>query len=275
MHAFRAADHADLPRAAALSARIGWNQNARDWRVFLDQGAVRALDDGDAGCLAATAAVLPFGPRLAWISMVLVRPDRRREGLATALMQWASGTLAATPCIALDATPAGREVYRRLGFADCFGFARWSLPAALPGEAGLALRPLRPADWPTVLALDEAAFGASRAALLRDLAARMPEAAFVTADGRGFVLAREGLRAPQIGPVVAPDAGSAIALITAARAALAAPAVLDLADAASEVAAFLARHGGVMLRPFTRMARGHPPIAKAQQNFVFAGPEFG
>ena len=269
---FRAATEADLPRAAALSARIGWNQVEADWRVFLTAGAVRALDDGAADCLAATAAVLPFGPGLAWVSMVLVRPDRRREGLATSLMQWALDALGTTRSVVLDATPAGRAVYRRLGFADVFGFTRWSLPAAAPSPHAVVPRPIEEADWPGLLALDEACFGAPRGALLRDFARRMPRAAFILPGRDGFVLARDGLRAPQIGPVVAPDAASALALIDAARAALGQPCVIDLADAAQPLAGAL---GASALRPFTRMARGAAPGGRPEQNFVFAGPEFG
>ena len=265
----------DLPRAAALSARVGWNQVVADWALFLRDGQVQALDDGDPDCLAATAAVLPFGTQLAWISMVLVRPDRRREGLATALMRWAIEALADIPCAALDATPAGREVYRRLGFEDVFGFTRWSLPAALPRDPAIALRPIEDADWPALLALDEAAFGAPREGLLRDFQARQPQAAFRTADGRGFVLARDGLRGPQIGPVVAAEPASAAALIAAARAALEAPAVLDLADAAAGLAAWLADSGALRQRPFTRMRRGGAAFGRPEQNFAFAGPEFG
>jgi GNAT superfamily N-acetyltransferase len=272
MPAFRDATPQDLPRAAALSARIAWNQLPADWRVFLDQGAVRVLDDGDAACLAASAATLPCGADLAWISMVLVRPDRRREGLATQLMRWAIDH-AARPCLMLDATPAGREVYRRLGFEDVFGFARWSLPKAL--QSGAATRPMEEADWDWVLALDRAAFGAPRPALLRGFARRLPQAALVTPDRSGFVLARDGLRAPQIGPVVARDEGQALSLLAAARAALGTSAVIDLADSATTIAASIAAAGGESLRPFTRMARGRVPSAKPEQNFVFAGPEFG
>uniref|UniRef100_UPI0018DFDA34 GNAT family N-acetyltransferase n=1 Tax=Roseomonas rosulenta TaxID=2748667 RepID=UPI0018DFDA34 len=190
----------DLPRAAALSRLVGWNQVARDWALFLAEGEGRALDDGQ-DALAATAAVIRYGADLAWISMVLVRPDLRRRGHATALMRWAMEALAGTRCAALDATPAGREVYRRLGFRDVWGFARWSLPV-LPGGAGP--RALRDDDWPAVLALDAAAFGTPREALLRDFAARAP--AFVLegdAGLRGFALARDGTRGPQVGPVVA------------------------------------------------------------------------
>lgn len=272
MQAFRDATPQDLPRAAALSARIGWNQVPADWRFFLDQGAVRVLDDGEGDCLAASAASLPFGADIAWISMVLVRPDRRREGLATALMRWAIDH-AAAPCLMLDATPAGRAVYRRLGFRDVFGFARWSLPHALPTDP--TIRPMEEADWDWVLARDLAAFGAPRAALLRGFARRMPGAGFVTADRTGFALARDGLRMPQIGPVVAREEAQAIALIAAARAAIGTPVVIDLPDATTTIAASITAAGGELLRPFTRMARGVLPSADAGQNFVFAGPEFG
>ena len=60
----RPLNEADLPRAGALSAQAGWNQNQADWRIFLRDGALRGLDDGDAACLAASAAVLPFGADL-------------------------------------------------------------------------------------------------------------------------------------------------------------------------------------------------------------------
>lgn len=260
----------DLPRAAALSALIGWNQTAADWALFQRHGSGLALDDGQ-DVLAATAAVLPFGADLAWISMVLVRPDRRRAGLATSFLRWAVEALHGTRCAALDATPAGRPVYARLGFRDVWGFRRWSLPA-LPVEPGA--RPLRDADWPAVLALDAAAFGAPREFLLHDFARRAPQAAFVLEDGSGFALARDGVRGPQIGPVVAQSPDGARALIGTARAALPG-AVLDLADAQAEVAAWIAAHGATEQRPFTRMALGADPPGEAARLVAMAGPEFG
>ncbi|HYF08904.1 MAG TPA: hypothetical protein VD970_14870, partial [Acetobacteraceae bacterium] len=84
----RALTEADLPRAAALSKLIGWNQTAADWRLFLRHGAIHGLD-GAGEALPATAAFIGYGADVAWISMVLVRPDRRRRGLATGFMQWA------------------------------------------------------------------------------------------------------------------------------------------------------------------------------------------
>ncbi|BDG75276.1 GNAT family N-acetyltransferase [Roseomonas fluvialis] len=260
----------DLPRAAALSRLVGWNQVERDWALFLQEGAGCTVDDGR-DALGATAAVIRYGDSLAWISMVLVRPDLRRQGHATALMRWATGALDGVRCAALDATPAGREVYARLGFRDLWGFARWSLPAALPLAPGPRL--LRDADWPAVLALDAAAFGAPRAALLRDFAARSP--AFVLEGGAGFVLTRDGARGPQVGPVVARDGAAACALVAAARAALPGAAVIDLPDARAGLADWIATHGGTLQRPFTRMALGAATPGDATLLAAVAGPEFG
>lgn len=278
----RALTEADLPRAAALSALIGWNQTLDDWALFLRHGAVRA-QDGAGEALPATAAYIHYGPDIAWISMVLVRPDRRRHGLATAFMRWAVDALATTRCAALDATPAGREVYRRLGFADFFGFRRWALPDALRVEPGVSLRPLRDSDWPAVFALDGNGFGACRNFLLRDFHRRLPAAAFVAeaASGiTGFVLARDGVRSPQIGPVMTRDAATGRALIAAALAALppradGPRAVIDLIEAQDGIASWLRRQGAVEQRPFTRMARGVTPPGNPAACIAVAGPEFG
>lgn len=270
----RALTEDDLPRAVALSALAGWNQNVADWGIFLRDGAVQAMDDGNPEALAATAAVLPFGPDLAWISMVLVRPDLRRQGLATTLMRWAIARLDGTRCIALDATPAGREVYARLGFADVFGFTRWRLPQPLQAPAP-GVRRLREGDWPALLARDAVAFGAPREALLRGFAHRLHQAAWVAEDGSGHVLGRDGLHLPEIGPIVAENAGTALALLSAALGAVSGPALLDLSDEATSLQAALVAAGGERLRPFTRMARGAAPPGCSRQLVAMAGPEFG
>lgn len=278
----RALTEADLPRAAALSALIGWNQTPDDWAHFLRDGAVRVLD-GEGEALPATAGFIRYGRDVAWISMVLVRPDWRRRGLATDFMRWAVDSLAATRCAALDATPAGREVYRRLGFDDFFSFRRFALPAALPAEPGIAIRLLRKADWPAVLALDEAGFGPPRGFLLRDFARRVPQAALV-AEGpggiTGFVLARDGVRSPQIGPVMARDDTTGRALIAAALAVLPQRtedprAVIDVLDARTGVVDWLRAQGAAEQRPFTRMARGVTPPGDEAACIAVAGPEFG
>ena len=167
------------------------------------------------GAFVASALVLPFDGPFAWISMVLVTGAHRRRGIATTLMAHCMARLDAlglTPV--LDATDAGRQVYAPLGFQPVHGLRR--LRAAgigstvTRGEGGL--RPIAESDWGAVAELDRRAFGADRAALLRHLRARQPSRALVAVRADrvvGFVLARDGSHALQVGPVVAEDADTA------------------------------------------------------------------
>lgn len=259
---------AHLAGCLALSRAARWNQNEADWRLMLSMGQGWGLTLGD-GALAASTLVLPYG-RFAWISMVLVDPAHRRKGYASRLLRTAIGDLSErrlTPI--LDATPAGREIYRQEGFSDRWGFRRFVLKettaASGPGET---VRALRAADWQWVLALDAEAFGASREALLRALAARLPQAALVV-DGRGFVLGRDGREARQIGPLVARDEAAAAALFAHAVRAVEPPLYTDVADHAR-----LPRFE--FQRPFTRMVHGAQP-APGNRHLVHlvAGPELG
>jgi len=265
---------ADLPRAQALSALAGWNQTEDDWRLFLRHGRVWVADDGDPRCLAATAAVLPFGAELAWVSMVLVRPDLRRQGIATRLMQWAIDDAGKDRTLALDATPAGQAVYAQLGFHDVFTFTRWRLVADSAAPAA-AVHALRDDDWPAVHALDQAAFGTPRAMLLHAFAGRLPASGWIADDGSGFALGRDGAVLPQIGPVVARDPTTALALIAAAKRAIGGAVLLDLADSQDEIATALSRAGTEPLRSFTRMARGGILPGRPRHLIAMAGPEFG
>lgn len=259
------ADH--LSGCAALSAAAGWNQNEADWRLMLRMGPGWGLAAAD-GTLAASTLVLPYG-RFAWISMVLVLPEHRRRGYATRLLRTAIADLeirGLTPI--LDATPAGREVYRQEGFRDTWGFKRY----VSDGERspGNQVRALRESDWPWILALDGTAFGGDRALLLRSLAGRLPAAALVV-EGEGFVLGREGRETPQIGPLVANDARTAQSLLDAARQRVSGALYLDIADHAA-----LDRGGFAVQRPFTRMVHGAAPAPGDRSKvFLVAGPELG
>src|SRR5689334_213535 len=115
----------DVQAACRLVAEAGWNQNAADWRIFLELGSAIAVKAPD-GRLAATAATLPYPSGFGWISMVLVTSAFRRRGIATRLLERCIHRLRHAGMVpVLDATPAGREVYMPLGFRDGWPIQRW------------------------------------------------------------------------------------------------------------------------------------------------------
>lgn len=271
----------DVPDGLALSDAAGWNQTADDWALFITEG--RAIGFRDVtGRLVATAAALPCGDRAGWISMVLVADAWRHRGLASALLRECVAHLQAlgvTPV--LDATPAGAAVYRGLGFAAGFEFERWQ--SGTPLDIAIDARALRAAvatDGAAIVALDRAASGTDRRGLLENFLARPATRAWLGADNRGFVIARAGRRATQVGPLVTPDTKQAIALLSAALASAGAAQgeniFLDVPESRRDIAAWLERHGFTRQRPFVRMSLGaaHPP-ALGEGACVLAGPEFG
>ena len=217
----RALTPADLAAAQRLREQAGWNQSDHDWHRLLawtPEGCWAAERDGQ---VVGTTTVTTYGRRIAWIGMVLVDEDHRRQGIGRALLTHAIAYLdrLGVQTIALDSTPEGRPLYASLGFADAFELARWRGPilhapqaateratpdappagsAAVPAAPGLAagrgqgndppgsdsqIRPLRPADLPAVAAYDARLFGADRAHILAAQHAGHPRRCFLAERG--------------------------------------------------------------------------------------------
>jgi GNAT superfamily N-acetyltransferase len=279
---------AELDDLGALVSEARWNQTAADWHLFIELGRVYAAHTAT-GRIMATTAILPYGGRFAWISMVLVAGSYRRRGLATLLMRRATDDLSAARLVpVLDATPDGRAVYRALGFADCWGFhrlrrerqdARQGARDRFPAPAGVTIRSIADEDWPALCAFDAAAFGAERSAVLGALRGRLPAAELIAKTGDrilGFSLGRDGRVAAHIGPLVAENDAIACAIVAHALDGIEAPLFVDLADAKSNVRAFLEARGFAAVRPFTRMLHGRSArFDDPARTFAVVGPEFG
>ena len=277
----------DAAGGLALSTGAGWNQTADDWAWFIAQGHASGMRSED-GRLVATAAAAVYGDR-AWISMVLVDPAWRHRGLASRLMERTVARLQGlgiTPV--LDATPAGEAVYRQLGFRPGFALERWQGVAGSASNRAahdarppaVEVRAATAADLDALVALDRRATGLDRRGLLQSFLARPGTRAWLAADLAadviGFVVARTGTRALQIGPLVARDADTAQALLATALDASGGPVFLDVPTRWPALAARLESRGFVRQRPFVRMDLGAPQaIVCDDRLFVLAGPEFG
>jgi GNAT superfamily N-acetyltransferase len=280
----RLLSEADLPAALLLSQEAGWNQVAADWLIFLELGEAYGLIARE-GRLIATAATLPHGAGLAWISMVLVTAAYRRRGLANWLLRRCLDALLRRRLVpVLDATPAGRAVYLALGFRDCWSTHRLVARTAIcAGEAAesenTVLRVIGAGDWAALLAYDRAAFGAERGAVLRRLAGRLPEAALVAErQGRiaGFLLGRNGRVMSQLGPLVAEDNAVARLLLARAFTLVQPPFAIDIADRHAGIVDWLGTLGFSAERPLIRMTyQSDKAFDDPARLFAIAGPELG
>ncbi|MBS4047485.1 MAG: GNAT family N-acetyltransferase [Alphaproteobacteria bacterium] len=259
-------DSADLPAALALSSEAGWNQSADDWRVFLEQGQVFSIRDD--GRVVATAAILPSGD-FAWISMVLVTASHRQRGLGTLLLRHCIAELQRMGCTPyLDATPAGEQIYLPLGFQPVMNITRWQ------GRGAELTVPASRAELDACLVRDTMAFGARREPLLRAFLSSVPELA-IRSDN-GFVAARSGRLAIQIGPLGADSEAEALALLRIALDRATGPVFLDVPDRWTLLGEELKSRGFTVQRGFRRMALNtSTPNGDPDQSFVLAGPEFG
>lgn len=265
---------ADVPGALALSAKVGWNQTADDWRLFIAHGRTIGLFDRDAG-LIATAAALPYHNGFGYISMVIVDPEWRRRGLARRLMGECIEILRGMGRAALlDATPAGALVYRGLRFVELATMERWEGEGGVAAPVGSAADRMVPDDLHKLIEADALAFGSQRRFLLEDFLARPGTVAW--AYGGGYLVMREGHRATQIGPLVGTSADAARVLLATALANAHGRVFLDLFTTWPDLAALLEASGFARQRPYMRMALDRATLPGDPRRLaIAAGPEFG
>lgn len=268
---------ADLPFAMRLKTLAGWNQLEADWRRFL------ALEPG--GCFvaeyegqpAATVTALSHGQRFGWIGMMLVDPERRRLGIASALLDRAIEYLTSrgVETAKLDATPMGKTVYDQRDFVDEYRIERRVRPAQPAGSQPHSCRRILPQDLDRIAEFDAEFFGADRRTLLATLLRDAPELALQT--NGGYVMGRRGANATQIGPLVAPSEAVAERLLLAALGAAGnVPTLIDVPVPNREADALSTRHGFTQQRELIRQYRGPNRFpGKVSAIFGIAGPELG
>jgi ribosomal protein S18 acetylase RimI-like enzyme len=214
--ALRAMTSADLSAAHALTVEMRWPHRRVDWeQAFGHSEGLVAVRDGQ---IVGTGLRSRWGAKHATIGLIVVAPalQGRRIGhrLMTALLDGLEGC-----SVLLHATSEGRGLYERLGFVRTGeirqhqGIAQ-PAPLVAPGP-GRRLRPATEADLPTLHALDAAARGMPRPALIDELF-RDADTTVVLDENdraRGFAVLRRFGRGHVIGPVVAPDNDGAQALI--------------------------------------------------------------
>lgn len=265
---------ADLDTCHALSVAVGWAHRLADWRwvAGFGRGVVAEMECEIVG----TTLWWLYGETASSIGMVIVRPDRQGFGIGRRLVEAALADLGDRTAV-LVATDAGEPLYARLGFADTGRVLQQQGIARAPDLPPASLRPLRPADIEAVIALDHGAKGMRRAAAIAALAEAgdgmvLTEGAGIT----GFGFCREAGLGRVIGPVVAPDAAGARALIGHWLARHAGTALRVDTSADSGIGDWLAAHGLALAGTGIAMTRGRrPPVTAGARSFALINQGLG
>jgi GNAT superfamily N-acetyltransferase len=262
-------DARDDASGLLLSTEAHWNQNEADWRFFLTKGIVFGMRDRN-DRLIATAALLPYSERDAWISMVLVTESWRRRGLATRLVDAClekAKRLGITTW--LDATPAGATVYGPLGFTPTIELRRLRLANA----SGSNRATLSAGKLDAFIASDVGTIGFDRRDLLQELAGRANSK--LVSNGNAMALVRDGRTTRHIGPLFADQQTPALQIVRDIAASEIGPLLIDAVAAQTEFLDGLTVSGWTIERPFQRMRFGHAASQPPELPFAVAGPEFG
>ena len=268
----------DIPAAMQLKEAAGWNQTEDDWRRLLmlePYGCFGAIKDGR---LVGTTTTTIYGKDLAWIGMVLVDPQYRRQGIAAKLMRVALDYLKGkVDTIKLDATALGQPVYEKFGFEVESTVERWS---GVGGSAAHNPQQLTVEDRSALLALDRLAFNADRSKLIESLidnASVSPVLARGADDAiNGYALARRGTRADYVGPVVTRDPQQAETLLDQVLSQLSGRRVyIDFNTECGIGASVLSDRGFAKERDLIRMRAGGPGAKTSPFVIAIAGPEVG
>lgn len=273
----------DMDSLMRLKDAEGWNQLEKDWALLINYkesvNLVAVLDDHIVG----TITAINYANTVAWIGMMLVDRDYRGRGISKLLLLDAIDKLKKCKSIKLDATPAGRPVYLKLGFIDEYTLYRMTNPSVSIislSDDPVQTEQIKPGDIPEIAGFDKKVFGADRTELIRRLHETCPELAWTIKENRrvtGFCLGRKGQNFTQIGPVYALSAKGAKALIRSAINQITGQAVVvDIPAARSETERWLETCGFISQRPFERMyLNNNPHPGNIDNQYLISGPELG
>jgi predicted N-acetyltransferase YhbS len=205
----------DLPAARKLSLSVLWPHRLEDWKFVHDMGEGIVAED-ETGVIG-TAMCWLYGQDYASVGMIIVAPGRQNAGigreLITRIMRETEGRN-----VLVHATTSHQGLCERFGFTriGCVHRHQGSVfrtPFVPLGE-GERIRPVGPRDEPALADLSRRALGRSSTVSLKHLA---EVAKLVAIDRYGELIGYAALRkfglGHVIGPVIAPDAERAKALI--------------------------------------------------------------
>jgi GNAT superfamily N-acetyltransferase len=263
------------------AADEGWNPGIGDAEAF------HAVDpDGFLGCfiggeMAAGIAAVAYDDHFGFIGLYICHPAYRGKGFGR--MVWDAGMAhLGTRVIGLDGVPEQQENYRRMGFEAAYRTIRYSGPSArLAESAGKASnRSVRPYDssWhDAVMQIDRACFPAERTTFMAGWLQPPRHAVVAEREGTfsGFAAARPCQVGWKIGPVMAKDSESAVALVRDLARTIDGTLSIDVPENQGSLVSLLLDAGFVSDFATARMYRGGAPKISGPHLYATTTLELG
>lgn len=205
----------DVAAAHQLSLSVLWPHQLEDW-TFVQQLGEGIVAENARGVVGTVMCWL-HGADHASLGMLIVAPDHRRNGIARALLARALKEIGDRTAV-VHATPGGVALLEQFGFTETGRVHQHQgnvlRPPLAPLGAGERIRPVNARDEGELGELFRRACGMPRATVFKHLmqAANIAAIDFY-GELTGFAALRKFGHGYVIGPVIAPDAERAKALI--------------------------------------------------------------
>ncbi len=215
----------------------GWQDLQPPFRFYLSHPGCLPVKALAGHIIAGVGAGIVF-ENSGWLAHIITHPNRRRQGVGTAIVAHLMHTLVDTHgcrSLSLVATDLGRPLYRKAGFTDRAEYAFFNRDAAAAAQAGAEpmIRPLQAEDEESVLDLDRRVSGENRAWVLREHLSQglvygerpTPAGCYLPTLGEGLILAGTqaagrallGRKIPSAARIVLPaDNADGVSLLIAA-----------------------------------------------------------
>ncbi|WP_224271011.1 GNAT family N-acetyltransferase [Haloprofundus salinisoli] len=278
----RTLEHDDVTDALALSTQAGWNQLPVDWHRLLNLAPESCFGGWVGDDLVATATLATYDETVGWIGMVLVEESHRRQGYGMEMFERVLDIGRKRGLdVGLDATDAGRAVYKQVDFVDVAPIERWvGTPTVCEPPSALEVTTSEGIST-TVERIDRHAVGVDRTALLDAIACEEDVSTLVISgdnlDGEGYAVIRPGRQHCHIGPFVSTSPEVTELLLQGASNVLQGEsAIVDLLPDAGAEKTLFSEFGFEQQRQLTRMVYQEPlPLLTSETVVAGAGFELG
>ncbi len=265
----------EAPLLYEMSGLAGWNHSREECAAMAGNGWAQGYFLFCEGTLAGTAGAVTYGKNeMLFINMVIVKPEFRRRGFATRMIEFLKQRYSGCRVFRLDASPDGSKVYEKIGFKTRRMISCFEADSLQCGK--LDLRGISPmtADFPARAAeADSRNYGVFRGPLF-DWNFRH-NAGLALVSPEGFVLGRHGRKRRMISALEAVSPEGAFRLAAAAASLGPGPVGIITYDSQKEFQALLLKAGFRKTREMFDMEFKNAGTTPAAHYRALYGGDFG